>query len=128
MTDHKEVIEKVVQKEKVSVLIYPVSVPTFLYGLWLMLFPTILENYTVYNLVSTVLQSWQVGIIFMLIGLGIIFSFIFYNKKALLLCGIFGLMAWSVFTVAFISTPPPNTVWLFAGTMSYLTFSLARRV
>lgn len=128
MSDKQEFVDKVLKWEKLKVLIYPVAVPTFLYGLWITMFPSILETYQVYSLINSVVQSWEIGSLFMASG---ILAFVFFYTKAkrlLMLVGIIILMLWSMFAVSFLSTPPPNTVWLFAATMSYISYSFVRRV
>lgn len=128
MTDKQEFVDEVLKWEKLKVLIYPVVIPTFLYGLWITMFPSILETYQVYSLINSVVQSWEIGSLFMASG---VLAFVFFYTKAkrlLMLVGIIILMLWSMFAVSFLSTPPPNTVWLFAATMSYISYSFVRRV
>lgn len=128
MNDKQEFVEDVLKWEKLKVLIYPVAIPTFLYGLWITMFPSILETYQVYDLINSFVASWEVGSLFMASG---ILSFVFFytkSRKLLMITGIVILMLWTMFAVSFISTPPPNTVWLFAATMSYISYSFVRRV
>ena len=128
MSDKQEFVDEVLKWEKLKVLIYPVAVPTFLYGLWITLFPSILETFQVYETINRFVESWQVGSLFMVSG---ILSFIFFhtkNRRLLMITGIIILMLWSMLAVSFVTTPPPNTVWLFAATMSYISYSFVRRV
>lgn len=128
MSDKQEFVDEVLKWEKLKVLIYPVAIPTFLYGLWITMFPSILENYQVYALINSFVQSWEIGSLFMASG---VLVFVFFYTKArrlLMITGIVILMLWTMFAVSFISTPPPNTVWLFAATMSYISYSFVRRV
>lgn len=128
MPDNKGIVEEIIKEEKIAVLVYPVVVPTFFYGLWLFLYPSILQTYKVYTLVNDVLQSWQIGSLFMIVSVLSVIFYKFYNRRILLIINLFTLFLWSFFAVAFVSTPPPNTVWIFASTMTYLTFSLTRRI
>lgn len=128
MTDKHEFVVDVLKWEKLKVLIYPVAIPTFLYGLWITMFPSILETYDVYDLINEFVASWEVGSLFMASG---ILSFVFFktkSRKLLMITGIVILMLWTMFAVSLISTPPPNTVWIFAATMSYISYSFVRRV
>lgn len=128
MTDKQEFVVDVLKWEKLKVLIYPVAIPTFLYGLWITMFPSILETYDVYDLINEFVASWEVGSLFMASG---ILSFVFFKTKSrrlLMITGIVILMLWTMFAVSLISTPPPNTVWIFAATMSYISYSFVRRV
>lgn len=128
MTDKQEFVVDVLKWEKLKVLIYPVAIPTFLYGLWITMFPSILETYDVYDLINEFVASWEVGSLFMASG---ILSFVFFktkSRKLLMITGMVILMLWTMFAVSLISTPPPNTVWIFAATMSYISYSFVRRV
>lgn len=128
MSDKQEFVDEVLKWEKLKVLIYPVAIPTFLYGLWITMFPSILATYDVYNLINEFIASWEVGSLFMASG---VLAFVFFKTKTrrlLMIVGIVILMLWTMFAVSFISTPPPNTVWLFAATMSYISYSFVRRV
>lgn len=125
---NKEIVEKVIKREKIGVLIYPIIFSSLLYGIWISIFPSILENYKVYKLVSAFVSHWQVGGVFIILPILMLLSFKFNRRRPLLITSNLLLMIWSMFAVAFILSPPPNTVWIFAATMTYLTFSLVRRV
>ena len=128
MSKKQEFVDEVLKWEKLKVLIYPVAIPTFLYGLWITMFPSILETYQVYALINSFVQSWEIGSLFMASG---VLAFIFFytkTKRLLMITGIIILMLWTMFAVSFVTTPPPNTVWLFAATMSYISYSFVRRV
>lgn len=124
----KKEIRKILQREKLRAIIYPVATASFLYGLWLILFPGILNTYRVYSLINQVITHWQVGSIFVLLSLVTIFSFRFGHRMALLYTSVLLQMVWTMFAVSFLLSPPPNTVWIFAATMAYLSFTLCRRV
>lgn len=128
MSDKQEFVDEVLKWEKLRVLIYPFAIPTFLYGLWITMFPSILEIYDVYNLINSFVASWEIGSFFMTLG---VLAFIFFKTKArklLIIVSIIILMLWTMFAVSFISTPPPNTIWIFSATMSYISYSFVRRV
>jgi len=126
--ENKEIVERVLKREKISVLIYPIVASSLVYGFWISIFPSILNNYRVYALINTLVAHWQVGIVFIVLSIIILIAFVLKRRRMLLITSIILMMTWSMFTIAFILSPPPNTVWVFAMTMTYLTFSLVRRV
>ena len=126
--EDKKTVERVVKREKLRVLLFPIVVPSLIYGIWLSLFPSILNNYKVYTLIRELVTHWQVGGIFIILSILIIIAFKLRKRKMLIATSSILLSVWCMFTVAFILSPPPNTVWVFALTMTYLTFSLVRRV
>lgn len=73
-------------------------------------------------------NSQAVGIFFILMsGLILISCAGMSARYALLILTGLLMAVWSMFTVAFVLSPPPNTVWISA-IMTYLSFNLARRV
>lgn len=121
-------VKRILQYEKIRVTLYPIIIGSFLYGSWLVMFPHILGTYRVYTLISHLTTHWQVGSVFVLLSVLMFLFFMMRNRQALLLTTILLQMIWTMFTVAFLLSPPPNTVWIFAGMMSYMTFTLCRRV
>lgn len=125
---HKQVINKVIRTEKVKVLIYPITIFAILYGLWNSIYPGILNNYQVYHLISSILEPHQVGGMFIIVPILMLIGYFLNIRKLLFLSSIALLILWSTFTVAFIISPPPNTVWLLSATWTYFSFELVRRV
>ena len=126
--EHKEVVQKVIRSEKVKVLLYPVSFFALVYGIWISIQPTILRNYDVYHLISNLVEPYQIGGIFIGLSVGMLVSYWLKQRKILFILSMILMVIWSVFTVSFIISPPPNTVWLLSATWAYFSFELVRRV
>ena len=125
---HKEQVAKVIRYEKLKTLLYPTIIFSFIYGVWISMFPEILNTYNVYHLIRAFMEPYQVGGIFIMLSVVIFLSFKLNQRTLLLVACTLLLMLWSMFTVAFLLTTPPNTVWLYAASMTYFSFSLVRRV
>lgn len=125
---NKQVVHKVIRNEKVKVLLYPVAFFAMLYGIWISIHPQILNNYDVYHLISNILQPYQIGGLFITLSTVILLSYWSNQSKLLFVSTLLLLIMWSVFTVSFVISPPPNTVWLLSATWTYFTFELVRRV
>lgn len=126
--ENKQVVRKVIRSEKVKVLLFPTIFFTFIYGFWISVQPTILRNYDVYRLISNIVEPYQVGGVFISLSIVMMISYWFKWRRILFISSMILLAIWSVFTVSFIISPPPNTVWLLAGTWTYFSFELVRRV
>ena len=125
---HKAEVHKVIRSEKVKVLLYPVAMFSLVYGLWISIQPSILRNYDVYRLISNILEPYQIGGIFIALAVGMLVSYLLRSRKLLFTFTMLLMIIWSVFTVSFIISPPPNTVWLLSATWMYFSFELVRRV
>ena len=125
---NKQVVNKVIRNEKVKVLLYPVAFFALIYGMWISVQPSILRNYDVYNLISNLVEPYQIGGLFIVIATVIFMSYWLNQRKLLFIAAMSLLVIWSVFTVSFVISPPPNTVWLLSATWTYFSFELVRRV
>ncbi|WP_213810595.1 hypothetical protein [Jeotgalicoccus sp. WY2] len=125
---NKQVVNKVIRNEKVKVLLYPVAFFALIYGVWISVQPSILRNYDVYNLISSIVEPYQIGGLFIAIATVIFMSYWLNQRKLLFIAAMSLLVIWSVFTVSFVISPPPNTVWLLSATWTYFSFELVRRV
>ena len=121
-------VKRIMRREKVRILLYPVVIFTLAYGIQYLFFPGILETYRVYALIGEYFSSQAVGAFFISMSFLILISYTWGARYALLILTGLLMAVWSMFTVAFILSPPPNTVWISAAIMTYLTFNLARRV
>lgn len=85
-----------------------------LYGMQLFVYPTILQEYKVYQLIREIFDHRVIGAIFIFLGISKIVGIIFDNRilKKVTMRGI--LFVWLLFMIAFRITPPPNTVWITA--------------
>lgn len=126
--ENKKIIERVIRDEKVDVLIYPITIVSFIYGVWISIFPDVLTSFKVYSLVSPLINYWQVGVLFLFLPLLMFVAYKARQRDVLFVASNILFVLWSVFAVSFLLSPPPNTVWIFASLLSYLTFSLVRRV
>ena len=125
---HKAEVHKVIRREKVKVLLYPVAMFALVYGLWISIQPSILRNYDVYRLISNILEPYQIGGIFIALAVGMFVSYWIRSRRLLFTFTMILMIIWSVFTVSFVISPPPNTVWLLSATWTYFSFELVRRV
>lgn len=124
----KKQIRRIIEYEKIKTLLYPTIIFTFIYGFWIAIFPNILQTYSVYHYIRAIFEPWEVGGLFMALSTGILLAFHFNWRWTILILTNALLMLWSMFTVSFLITTPPNTVWLYAIIMTYFSFSLVRRV
>lgn len=124
----KKQIHRIIEYEKIKTILYPTIIFTFIYGFWIAVFPNILLTYSVYYYIRSIFEPWEVGGLFMVLSIGILLAFHFDWRWTILILTNALLMLWSMFTVSFLITTPPNTVWLYAVIMTYFTFSLVRRV
>ena len=120
-------VQEIFQNVKIESSLYPLAVASILYGIQLSVFPGILNTYSVYALIDDFVNHWEVGSLFIVLPLVMLIGFKLRWRVAMIISSTLLLMLWSLFTVAFLLSPPPNTVWIFAALM-YLTFSLTRRV
>ena len=125
---NKQVVNGVIRSEKVKVLLYPTALFAFIYGVWISVQPSILRNYDVYNLISSIVEPYQIGGLFIGLATIILMSYWLNQSKLLFTASMLLLILWSVFTVSFVISPPPNTVWLLSATWTYFSFELVRRV
>lgn len=129
MNENKKLeVKEIFQHEKIKAVLYPLVIASILYGIQLSMFQGILETYSVYTLIDDFVNHWEVGSLFIILPVIMLIAFKMNWRNALLVSSTLLLMLWSMFTVAFLLSPPPNTVWIFAALMMYLTFSLTRRV
>ena len=124
----KKQIHRIIENEKIKTILYPTIIFSFVYGFWISIFPDILRSFSVYHYIRSIFEPWQVGGLFMALSTGILISFHFNWRWIILIFTNTLLMLWSMFTVSFLITSPPNTVWLYAIIMTYFSFSLVRRV
>lgn len=125
---HKQIVSKVIRNEKVKVLVYPVALFALVYGVWIAIFPNILNHHSVYDLVSNILPPYQIGSLFILLSTVILVSYWINQRKLLFISTLMLLALWSAFTISFLLSSPPNTIWLLSATWTYFSFELVRRV
>lgn len=101
------------------------SVVSILYGMMLLFYPQILQGYRVYDLIDEIFDNQFIGAVFIILGLLKLVGIWINNKKIKHGSLIMLATVWSVFSVSFLLTPPPNTVWTFSLGMAALAFGIA---
>ena len=100
---------------------FVVAMTSVLYGTQLILFPHILQTYKVYTLIRELFDNTAIGLAFIILGLLKIIGIIF-NNRTIRHVSIRGLLfLWLVFFIAFLISPPPNTVWVYSLAMVILS-------
>lgn len=99
---------------------FVLAVGSIIYGFQLFVQPTILQDYKVYQVIREMFDHRIIGAIFVLLGILKLVG-IGLNNRTIKVMAIRGLMfVWLLFMVAFVITPPPNTVWI----MAFMAFML----
>lgn len=98
-----------------------VALGSILYGVQILLHPSIMETYKIYVLIRELFNNQVLGAFFILLGALKIIGIAINNKlmKRIAIRGL--LFLWLLFFIAFIVTPPPNTVWVYAFLMVFLS-------
>ena len=97
-----------------------VSLTSILFGMQLILYPHILQTYKVYTLIRELFDNTVIGLAFIILGLAKLIG-IWFDYKLLKQFSIRGLLfLWLVFFMAFLVSPPPNTVWVYSLAMVML--------
>lgn len=99
---------------------FVLAVGSIIYGTQLYVQPTILQDYKVYQLIREMFDYRIIGAIFVLLGILKIIGIVLKHRtiKVIAIRGL--LFVWLLFMVAFVITPPPNTVWI----MAFMAFML----
>lgn len=97
-----------------------IAATSVLYGIQIVRHPFILETYKVYSLIRENFDNRVIGAAFILFGLGKLIGIAIRHKYLKLVCIRGLLFLWLLFFLAFMLTPPPNTVWVFALSMVVL--------
>lgn len=101
------------------------SIVSVLYGSMLLIYPQILQGYRVYDLIDDIFDNYFIGAVFIILGCLKLLGIWINNKKIKHTSLILLATVWSVFSVSFLITPPPNTVWTFSLGMAALAFGIA---
>lgn len=106
-------IKSIIILKRVSIILI---VDSFLYGFQLFRHPEILEHYAVYTMIRELFDARLIGSVFMILS-GLKIYGVIKNCPIAKKLARTGLMfVWFVFLIAFMVTPPPNTVWILAFT------------
>lgn len=125
---YKKEVKHILKIEKLRLVLYPLVVSTFLYGVWMFSFSSIMGTFKVYDFITPFVNNYQVGSIFMLLSIIMMLSFKFRKRSLFLFMCLISLAIWSMFTVSFLMSPPPNTIWILSALLSYLSFILIKRI
>lgn len=100
---------------------------SILYGYQIIDQPEIVEQYRVYQAISTVTSPWMLGLIF--IGLGCIkLVGIATDNLVMKRYSVVALACvWSIFCVSFLFSSLANTVWIYSLSMTMLAIGIAMR-
>ena len=93
---------------------FVLAVGSMLYGLQLYVYPSILENFTVYQVIREMFDHKSIGLLFMVAGLMKLVGIITNNSRIKFLTVRVLIFLWLLFMVSFLITPPQNTVWIMA--------------
>lgn len=103
------------------------SLTTFFYGYQLYTHPEILTSYDVYKLLDNLFDQRFISIVFIVLGIlklvGIIVNHKYIKRWSLVTLT----FVWTLFGVSFLLSEPPNTIWIFALSMSLLSMGIAIR-
>jgi hypothetical protein len=103
------------------------SIVSVLYGLQLLLHPTILQEYRVYQLVDDLFDYRAISAAFMILGLLKITGIVINNKKLKHTVLILLTFFWTLFGVSFVLSEPPNTIGILSLAMAFLAMGIAIR-
>ena len=99
---------------------FVVAATSILYGLQLILYPHILQTYKIYAVIRDLFDNTAIGVAFVVFGLAKLLGIVI-NNSLLKKASIRGLLfLWLVFFIAFLISPPPNTVWVYSLAMVVL--------
>ena len=93
---------------------FVLAVGSVLYGLQLYVYPSILENFAVYQVIREMFDHKSIGVLFMVAGLMKLVGIITNNSRIKFLTVRVLIFLWLLFMVSFLITPPQNTVWIMA--------------
>lgn len=102
------------------------SIFSIFYGIKLIRFPEISNNYKVYELMKDfIVDGPTIGFVILLLGIVNLFGLI-TNNKFLKKIGLIGLMvAYVMLAVSFLVSTPPNTVSILTGYAAYTILSIS---
>ena len=94
-----------------------VIVGSFLYGMQLFRHPEILDQYRVYEMIRELFDGRQIGFVFVILALIKAYGIATNSRFAKTFSRTVLMFLWCLFLVAFLISPPPNTVWVLAFVM-----------
>lgn len=91
---------------------FVLAIGSMLYGIQLYVYPNILQDYKVYQLIREMFDHRFIGLIFVIFGLLKLIGVITNNQRIKVISVRVLIFLWLLFMVSFLITPPPNTVWI----------------
>lgn len=103
------------------------SIGSLGYGIQLVRHPEILSNFSVYQHIIELFNHRFVGVVFILLSLLKLIG-LFTNQQWLRRYSLVAFTyVWSFFSLSFLLSQPPNTVWIFALIMTAISISISIR-
>ena len=97
------------------------------YGIQLVRHPEILSNFSVYQHIIELFNYRLVGVVFILLSLLKLIG-LFTNRQWLRRYSLVAFTyVWSFFSLSFLLSEPPNTVWIFTLIMAAISVSISIR-
>lgn len=103
------------------------SLTTFFYGYQLFIHPEILKSYDVYKVLDNLFDQRFISIVFIILSVLKLVGIINNNKYVKKWSLVSLTFLWTLFGVSFLLSEPPNTIWIFALSMSLLSMGIAIR-
>lgn len=102
------------------------SIFSIFYGIQLIRFPEISNNYKIYELIKEIIVDGPtIGFIILLLGIMKLIGLII-NNKYLKRIGLIGLMmAYAMLAISFLISTPPNTISILTGYAVYTVLSIS---
>lgn len=103
------------------------SFTTILYAFQIVMFPHILERYQVYQIIDEYFNRFEIAAIFLILATLKLIG-VFTNNTKIRRFSLVGLASfWMLFSVSFLFSSPPNTMWILSGSLSFLAIGVAYR-
>ena len=103
------------------------AIGSLVYGIQLVRHPEILLNFSAYQYIIELINPRLVGVIFIIISLLKLIG-LFTNRQWLRRYSLVAFTyVWSFFSLSFLLSEPPNTVWIFTLIMAAISVSISIR-
>ena len=103
------------------------AIGSLVYGIQLVRHPEILSNFSVYQHIIELFNYRLVGVVFILLSLLKLIG-LFTNRQWLRRYSLVAFTyVWSFFSLSFLLSEPPNTVWIFTLIMAAISVSISVR-
>lgn len=103
------------------------SIGSLLYGVQLVRYPHILATYSIYQSIVELINYRYVGLIFIVLGLLKLIGLLFNWQRLRRISLVAFTYVWCFFSLSFVLSQPPNSIWVFALIMTALSISISFR-